>query len=61
MLFGDLIAKLTTALGVRPCPPCKRRQQALNQWHLQRLYNPGRSQYVLEVAAGRVVGVHRPT
>lgn len=29
--LGDTIAKLTTALGVKPCNGCKDRQQALNQ------------------------------
>lgn len=27
---GDLIAKMTGALGIKPCTPCKARQQALN-------------------------------
>jgi hypothetical protein len=29
--LGDTIAKATTALGVKPCPGCKRRQAALNR------------------------------
>lgn len=29
---GDLVARITTAVGVKPCEPCKRRQQALNRW-----------------------------
>jgi hypothetical protein len=28
--LGDVIATVTTALGVKPCPPCKERQAALN-------------------------------
>lgn len=29
---GDLVARATQAMGVRPCEPCKRRQQTLNRW-----------------------------
>jgi len=36
--FGDVIAAGTRALGIKPCEPCKRRQQALNRW----LPNPWR-------------------
>lgn len=28
--IGDVIASLTTAAGIQPCAPCKRRQAALN-------------------------------
>jgi len=28
--IGDLIAKLTSSVGIQPCEPCKRRQQMLN-------------------------------
>lgn len=30
MGLGDLVAKVTGAFGVKPCAPCKQRQQALN-------------------------------
>ncbi len=30
--IGDVIARLTSALGVKPCAPCKRRQATLNQF-----------------------------
>lgn len=28
--LGDVVAKVTTALGIRPCGACKKRQRALN-------------------------------
>ncbi len=28
---GDVIAKVTTALGIKPCTPCQKRREALNQ------------------------------
>lgn len=28
--LGDMIAKLTSAVGIQPCEPCKRRQEMLN-------------------------------
>lgn len=28
---GDLVAKLTGALGIKPCTPCQARQRALNE------------------------------
>jgi hypothetical protein len=28
---GDVIAKVTTAIGIKPCEPCKARQAALNR------------------------------
>ena len=28
---GDLIAKVTTALGIKPCSPCQKRREQLNQ------------------------------
>ena len=30
--IDDVIAKLTGAVGIAPCAPCKRRQAALNQF-----------------------------
>lgn len=30
--FGDLVAKMTNALGIRQCAPCKRRQELLNRY-----------------------------
>ena len=30
MKLGDAIAKVTNALGVAPCEPCKKRQEQLN-------------------------------
>src|SRR5271157_5595757 len=30
--FGDAVARMTQAVGIQPCPPCKRRQAALNQF-----------------------------
>lgn len=29
--LGDVIARMTQAIGVKPCTPCKQRQEALNQ------------------------------
>lgn len=29
--FGDTIAKVTKAVGVKPCGRCKKRQEALNK------------------------------
>lgn len=29
---GDVVARLTRAVGIKPCEPCKRRQAWLNQW-----------------------------
>lgn len=29
--LGDVIARITTALGITPCAGCKRRQQWLNR------------------------------
>jgi hypothetical protein len=28
--LGDVVATVTTALGVKPCPPCKERQKTWN-------------------------------
>jgi hypothetical protein len=33
MLAGDLIAAMTTALGIPPCGGCEGRQEKLNNWH----------------------------
>jgi hypothetical protein len=30
--IGDAVARMTQAVGIQPCPPCKRRQAALNQF-----------------------------
>jgi len=29
---GDLIAKATASVGIKPCGGCKQRQQRLNKW-----------------------------
>lgn len=29
---GDAVARITGALGVKPCEPCKERQAKLNRW-----------------------------
>lgn len=29
--LGDVVAAATSALGIRPCEPCKQRQQKLNR------------------------------
>ena len=29
--LGDTIAALTEALGLKPCPPCQKRQERLNR------------------------------
>ena len=29
--LGDTIAKVTTAMGIKPCGKCKKRQEALNK------------------------------
>lgn len=28
--FGDLVARATSAVGIKPCAPCKKRQAQLN-------------------------------
>lgn len=28
---GDVIAALTKAVGIKPCPPCEKRRQLLNR------------------------------
>jgi hypothetical protein len=28
---GDIVAKVTTALGIKPCTPCQKRREQLNQ------------------------------
>jgi len=30
--LGDTIAKMTKAVGIKPCGGCKKRQRKLNQW-----------------------------
>lgn len=30
-LLGDRIARMTTAIGIKPCGGCKKRQQQVNQ------------------------------
>lgn len=30
--FGDVVAAMTNAAGIKPCAPCKRRQAKLNRW-----------------------------
>lgn len=30
--LGDTLAKLFRWFGIRPCPPCQRRQRKLNRW-----------------------------
>ena len=29
--LGDTVAKMTKAVGIKPCEPCKRRQEKLNR------------------------------
>lgn len=29
---GDLIAKVTSAIGIQPCIPCEERGRKLNEW-----------------------------
>jgi len=29
--LGDVVAGMTKAVGIKPCPPCKQRQAALNR------------------------------
>ena len=29
--FGDTVAKATSAMGIKPCDKCKKRQEALNR------------------------------
>jgi hypothetical protein len=29
--LGDVVAKVTKAVGIKPCGPCERRRQMLNQ------------------------------
>jgi hypothetical protein len=30
--LGDVVKRVTTAVGVRPCGGCNKRAQALNRW-----------------------------
>jgi len=30
--LGDVVKRVTTAMGVRPCGGCQKRAQALNRW-----------------------------
>lgn len=30
--MGDWVAGMTSRVGIKPCPPCKRRQQAMNEF-----------------------------
>lgn len=30
--MGDVIARATKAVGIKPCTPCEARRQKLNQW-----------------------------
>ena len=57
MLLGDAIAKLTSAIGIKPCTPCKARQDALNKWHAQMTGQqiPGANTYLLEVHDGQPI------
>ncbi|MFI1864998.1 hypothetical protein [Streptomyces jumonjinensis] len=32
MGLGDAVARVTTAVGIRPCGGCGRRAEALNRW-----------------------------
>lgn len=29
--LGDVVAAITKAVGIKPCPPCERRREALNK------------------------------
>lgn len=29
---GDVIARMTRAMGLQQCEPCRRRQDAMNRW-----------------------------
>ena len=33
--LGDLIAKVTKAVGIKPCAGCKRRQKSLNRFAIR--------------------------
>jgi len=30
--LGDVVARATKAVGIKPCPPCERRRKAMNRW-----------------------------
>lgn len=30
--LGDLIKRVTTSVGIKPCEPCNKRAQILNTW-----------------------------
>jgi hypothetical protein len=32
--LGDMIAKITSAVGVKPCKPCEERRKKLNRWRI---------------------------
>jgi hypothetical protein len=29
---GDVVARMTKAVGIQPCTPCERRRRTLNRW-----------------------------
>lgn len=33
MKTGDVIEKVTTAAGIRPCEKCKKRKELINRYH----------------------------
>ena len=64
MLLGDFVAKITQAMGVAPCQPCKQRQAALNAWHAQVTGQPAPPQpptqtFIIDARNGQVVRVTR--
>lgn len=36
--LGDLVAKATSAIGIRPCQKCKKRRERLNRYRLKPLH-----------------------
>ena len=32
--LGDLVAKATKAVGIKPCGPCEQRRRKLNRWRI---------------------------
>jgi hypothetical protein len=64
MLLGDFVAKMTQAVGITPCAPCKRRQAEWNAWHAQMTGRappptPSTRTFVIETHNGQLLRVTR--
>ena len=60
MLLGDFIAQLTGKMGIKPCPPCKARQAALNKMHAQMTGQaPPLDTFEMETRDGQIIRTRR--